>query len=149
MFRKKLKDEFTTNRPGSVTPLAILTGATLLILSPVTIPSISNAYNKALNKSLSRSNDRISNEISDVLTNRTLYYQEKKSFSKEYETKYNNDIQKLLLKYPSEKIDHKKWLFIISIEDYSDTDNVLYAKRSAEMFEKVAQKTLGISNRNT
>ena len=73
----------------------------------------------------------------------------KKAQSTVSSTSYNNDIQELLLEYPSAKIDNKKWLFIISIEDYADTDNVLYAKHSAEMFEKVAQKTLGISKRNT
>ena len=37
---------------------------------------------------------------------------------------YNTEIQNLLTQYPAAKIDKKKWLFIISIENYSDTDNV-------------------------
>ena len=65
------------------------------------------------------------------------------------DNKFDNEIELLLSKYAATKKDNTKWLFIISIEDYDDTDNVIYAKHSAEMFEKVAQKTLGISKRNT
>jgi len=42
-----------------------------------------------------------------------------------------------------------KWLFVIGIEKYEYTDNINYARRSAEMFVKVAQKKLGVPKQNT
>ncbi len=88
----------------------------------------------------------------DPEVERMIAYNDKIKYikpKKEQTFTFNTDIQNLLLTYPATKVDNKKWLFIISIENYSDTDNVLYAKHSAEMFEKVAQKTLGISKRQT
>jgi hypothetical protein len=62
---------------------------------------------------------------------------------------YNDDIPNLLTKYKKTKIDNKKWLFIIGIENYNETDNIKYSKRTALAFKKVAQKTLGIKERNS
>jgi len=152
IFRKDIEHTFQHKTPGSVFALAFLTGFTLFILSPITMPSMAAIRGNELNKDISISNDRTSEELSDILARYSLYIPKDNRNTQpvQYTNKYkNNDIQKLLSKYPSVKIDDKKWLFIISIEDYEDTDNVLYAKRSAEMFEKVAQKTLGISKRNT
>jgi hypothetical protein len=42
-----------------------------------------------------------------------------------------------------------RWLFMIAIENYAETDNVLYATRSAEALEKTMQKRLGIDNQHT
>ncbi|MDQ1340079.1 MAG: hypothetical protein QG567_1236 [Campylobacterota bacterium] len=63
--------------------------------------------------------------------------------------KYNDDIPELLTKIQPAAIDKKKWLFVVGIEDYTETDKIAFAKRSAESFAKVAQKTLGVSDRNT
>ncbi len=60
-----------------------------------------------------------------------------------------NDLDDLLSKAPMVKVDGKKWLFAIGLENYKYTDSIIYAKRSAEMFVKVAQKTLGVSTQNT
>ena len=65
------------------------------------------------------------------------------------ETNYKDDLPSLLNKYTSVPIDKKKWLVIIGIENYKNTDNVMYSKRSAELFKKVTQKTLGISSSQT
>jgi len=62
---------------------------------------------------------------------------------------FDDDIPTLLSKMKQTKIDNKKWLFIIGIEHYNETDNILYAKRSAETFKKVVQKSLGISERHS
>jgi len=62
---------------------------------------------------------------------------------------YNDDIPSLLSKSSKANIDKKKWLFIIGIEKYSETDDITFSKRSAIEFKKVAQKTLGIKDRNT
>lgn len=154
IFRKKIDDNFKHNVSGSVFALAVFTGLTLFLASPITMPAMSHIRNNDLNKNISNSNDRVSEGIAEMLARRNLYITNdnmttKPIAYKTIEPTYNKEIQKLLSKYPSSKVDNKKWLFIIGIEDYSDTDNVLFAKHSAKMFEKVAQKTLGISQRHT
>lgn len=57
---------------------------------------------------------------------------------------YKDDLPALLAKKSSKKVDPRKWLFIIGIENYQQTDRILHSKRSAEMFTKVAMKTLGV-----
>lgn len=60
-----------------------------------------------------------------------------------------NDLDDLLAKAPNAKIDPKKWLFVVGLENYKYTDAIVYAKRSAQMFAKVAQKTLGVPRQNS
>lgn len=60
-----------------------------------------------------------------------------------------NDLDKLLTNAQQAIQDKTKWLFVIGIEQYEFTDNISYAKRSAEMFTKTAQKTLGIPKTNS
>ena len=62
---------------------------------------------------------------------------------------YKDDLEPLLDNIKQAKIDNNKWLFVIGVEDYDNTDNVLYSKNSTLLFTKTAQKTLGISKRNT
>lgn len=62
--------------------------------------------------------------------------------------KYNDDIPELLKKAKKEPKDSKKWLITIGIENYDETDNITFAKRSALAFKQVAKKTLGIKERN-
>ena len=62
---------------------------------------------------------------------------------------FNDDIPTLLKKTKAREVDDKRWLIVIGIEDYQQTDNIKFAKRSAELFVQVAQKKLGISQRNT
>ena len=63
--------------------------------------------------------------------------------------KFDDDIPSLLANIKQTKVDSKKWLFVVGIENYAETDNIKYSKRSAEAFKKVAQKTLGISERHS
>jgi uncharacterized caspase-like protein len=55
----------------------------------------------------------------------------------------------MLKKKKYTKIDKKKWLFVIGIEKYEYTDNIRYAKKSAELFAKAVQKRLGVARRNS
>ena len=61
---------------------------------------------------------------------------------------YSDDIPVLLKKVKIAKISKKKWLFIVGVENYAETDNIKYAKRSALEFQKVAKKVLGVSERH-
>ena len=46
-------------------------------------------------------------------------------------------------------IDSTRWAFIIAVEEYENTDEVIYSENSGEMFELLANKRLGVSERNT
>ncbi len=62
---------------------------------------------------------------------------------------FQDDLPNLLSRVSTASKDHKKWLFVIGVEKYDNTDSVLFSKRSAELFVKVAQKTLGVTERNS
>ncbi len=62
---------------------------------------------------------------------------------------YNDDITPLVEKLESKPEDPKKWLFIIAVEDYDETDPVVFSKNSAVLFKETAQKVFGIKDRNT
>ena len=55
-----------------------------------------------------------------------------------------NELKNLLKDSKAVKQDGSKWLFVVGIEKYDYTDNINYAKRSAEMFKAVMKKRLGI-----
>jgi len=57
---------------------------------------------------------------------------------------FKDDLPALLASSKSRSVDNRKWLVAIGAENYDNTDQVIYSARSAEMFEKVAAKTLGI-----
>ena len=56
----------------------------------------------------------------------------------------NDDIPYLLARAEEAPIDRGKWLFVIGIGEYKGVDDILYSRRSAELFSEVAAKTLGI-----
>ncbi len=58
----------------------------------------------------------------------------------------NDDIHRKLNGVSQAKVDPKKWLFIISIENYEFADNIIYNKNTAKNFRDVAKKTLGIED---
>ncbi len=66
-------------------------------------------------------------------------------------SKLNNfrELDNLLKNSKQVKQDKKKWLFVVGIEKYEYTDNISYAKRSADMFVKTAQKRLGVPKANS
>ncbi len=60
-----------------------------------------------------------------------------------------NDLEELLAKAKAAPKDNKKWLFVLGLEKYKYTDDIAFATRSAQMFAKVAQKTLGVPEQNS
>lgn len=65
------------------------------------------------------------------------------------EKAFNDDIPTLLKNTKQREVSKKRWLFAVGIENYQQTDDIQYSRRSAELFVQVAQKKLGISKRNT
>jgi len=57
---------------------------------------------------------------------------------------YDDDLEKMLENSQMVKEDKSKWAFIIGIEKYEFTDNIVYSSRSAKLFEKVVHKRLGV-----
>jgi hypothetical protein len=47
------------------------------------------------------------------------------------------------------EVDPQKWLFLIGIENYKETDKVIFANNSAKQVAEVMRKRLGISERNS
>ena len=58
---------------------------------------------------------------------------------------FDDDIPQLLRKHKQAKVDKRKWLFVIGAGEYKETSDILYSRRSAELFAKVASKILGIA----
>ena len=59
------------------------------------------------------------------------------------------DLELLLKSSQKVKPSSTKWLVIVGIEEYDYADNLEYSSRSAKMFAKVAQNSLGIPTYNT
>jgi len=55
----------------------------------------------------------------------------------------------LLKKSQQKKVSKKRYLIVIGAENYEYTDNIFYSQHTAQIFTKVAQKTLGIAEVNT
>ena len=76
------------------------------------------------------------------------YYAKIEAERYEVINKSNDVLLRRLKKYEAKKVDAHKWLLVIGIEQYELSDNIIYAKRTAETFAKVAKKTLGIPQEN-
>ena len=59
------------------------------------------------------------------------------------------ELDHLLLNTPQATTDETKWLFVIGIEQYQYTNDITFAKRSAQMFTKVLQKVKGVPLNHT
>lgn len=70
-----------------------------------------------------------------------------KEESKEIEV--SDNIMQLLKTTKQKKVSKNKYLIVIGAENYDYTDNIVYSQSTAQMFTEVAQKTLGISQKNT
>ena len=64
-------------------------------------------------------------------------------------TRYQDDLTPLVQQLAQAPIDQSKWLFVIGAERYQETDNILFARRSAENFALAAKKSLGIDAGHT
>ncbi len=63
--------------------------------------------------------------------------------------KHYNEIENLIDNATSKIVNTRKWLFVVGVEKYDHVKDLPYARRSAEMFARTAQKKFGISGNNT
>ncbi len=59
-------------------------------------------------------------------------------------TGFDDDLNSRIVRLPDSPADNRKWAFVIGAEDYLNTDNIIYARRSAELFALTARKVLGV-----
>ena len=100
---------------------------------------------------LNQSTEILSPLNTDALTQRSLQLQNPylkdvlfDAYLLQQEQSFEDDIPQQLARLSAAPIDKRNWLFVIGIERYDQTDNVRYARRSAEWFAKVAAKRFGI-----
>ena len=62
---------------------------------------------------------------------------------------YTDDLKQVIDNLQAAPIDSKKWLVVIAVEHYDQSDPVIYGKNSALEFQQTAQKVFGVSDRNT
>lgn len=60
-----------------------------------------------------------------------------------------SDLQGIIEDVEEQPIDSRRWAFIIAVEEYETADEVIYSESSGEMFELLANRVLGVSERNT
>jgi len=60
-----------------------------------------------------------------------------------------DDLEEKLGSIAQRKEDSTKWLFVVGIEQYQYTDDIVYAKHSAQMFTKTMQRVFGVPQKNT
>ena len=81
-----------------------------------------------------------------VLHKQDMAY-EKKAFKVSNEG--DNEILRRLGERQQAKIDKKRWLIVIGIENYVRTDAIIYSSKSAYTYSKVMKKLLGVSEGHT
>ncbi|MGE4509505.1 MAG: caspase family protein [Sulfurimonadaceae bacterium] len=81
---------------------------------------------------------------------------QKNASNKNYQLTYIFDapfvqdaIAQLLEKFPQKSISNNRYLIVLGVEKYEYTDAIAFSEHTTQMFTKVAQKTLGISEKNT
>ena len=62
----------------------------------------------------------------------------------EEQKEFDDDLPQLLKRHKQAKVDKSKWLFVIGAGEYKETSDILFSRRSSELFAKVASKVLGI-----
>ena len=68
----------------------------------------------------------------------------------EMKLSYNDDIESRVAKLkPASKLNKKVWIFAIGIEKYSETDDIIYAERSAKLLTQTLAKQLGATKGKT
>lgn len=77
------------------------------------------------------------------------YIQAVQDFEKISKRNSYNDLKAYLNQSDAIPMDQSKWLFVIGIEKYAETDPVIYSSNSANLFVEVIQKRLGVPQRNT
>jgi len=69
LLSDNFKDDFSWVQPGSATALGILTGITLMVASPITIPIAIDLECDSLRQEISDSNDRVASKIAEKIKN--------------------------------------------------------------------------------
>jgi len=59
-------------------------------------------------------------------------------------TGFDDDLRPRIVRLPEAPPDNRKWAFVIGAETYLNTDNIIYAHRSAELFALTVQKVFGV-----
>jgi len=85
---------------------------------------------------------------SNLATNITVIDNQTNNFNTKNLSNFD-ELKNDLKKSVKIKEDKHKWLFVVGIEKYDYTDNIVYSKRSAEMFVKIAHKNLGVPKQNS
>ena len=71
-------------------------------------------------------------------------------YGHEMKLSYNDDIASRVAKLkPASKLNKKVWIFAIGIEKYSETDDIIYAERSAKLLTQTLAKQLGATKGKT
>ncbi len=70
-------------------------------------------------------------------------------FEEMYEGTIVDDIAILVESMPANPPQSRKWLFMVAVEEYEKTFDVVFARRSAILFEQAAQKAFGIDPSRT
>jgi hypothetical protein len=60
-------------------------------------------------------------------------------------TGFDDDLNMRITRLPDAAVDNSNWAFVIGAEKYLNTDDIVYARRSAELFALTAQKVFGVS----
>ncbi|MDA3946419.1 MAG: hypothetical protein PF439_07045 [Helicobacteraceae bacterium] len=67
---------------------------------------------------------------------------------KKYSTK-DDELQNLIERTKKVYPDYKSWLFVVSIENYKNADDVLFASRTSKAMVEAFQKKMGVPSRHT
>lgn len=61
----------------------------------------------------------------------------------------DDELQKMIKRTKKVYPDYKSWLFVVSIENYANADDVLFASRTSKTMVKAFQKKMGVPSRHT
>ncbi len=59
-------------------------------------------------------------------------------------TGFDDDLGPRIVRLPGAAADMRKWAFVIGAQEYLNTDDIIYARRSAELFALTVTKVLGV-----
>jgi len=143
-FNEKSYEALLTDKAYESDPIAINIKSDYAIntTNTVKIASYKNPEIKKLNEALLEANRNKSKEEEIQRLKKQL------AIAQGLDVSYIDDLPKLLEKTSQAKTDDTKWLFIIGIEKYTWTQDIIFSTRSAKMFKNVMKKSLGIPENN-
>ena len=57
---------------------------------------------------------------------------------------FNDDLSPRIAQAPKAPVDTTQWAFVVGAEDYMNTDDILYSRRSAELFAQTLERIKGV-----